>query len=383
MAGKACFFQNEFWYESKEVWLDSEKQLDVYLKTNTMLDITKSLDTFHKKNKKTIKEIVLGEENITTQIKEVYEILKLCATFIWLAHGLEAVYQRRLDNEVPKYIKKDIKEFIGDASFPKKKNKHALMEEDIRNNKDPEEIAKEYGWIKCRFNFDEPFTAEEIKQIKKELKPEEPIKKINIPEPLEQLFKEVQELVYFRTARTDVTYELLFLARPILKKVAEHYKIPFQEIKNYSLQSLVEGKPKKFNKNHSLAFYEEEFIMVNEPILKNKEIQTNGVKGTIAFKGITKGTVKIVKSVKELTKIQKGDVLVTPMTFPSYIAAMNRAVAFVTDEGGITCHAAIVAREMHKPCIIGTKNATTALNDNDFVEVDAEKGTVKIIKKAE
>jgi len=62
---------------------------------------------------------------------------------------------------------------------------------------------------------------------------------------------------------------------------------------------------------------------------------------------------------------------------------MNRAVAFVTDEGGITCHAAIVAREMHKPCIIGTKNATTALNDNDFVEVDAEKGTVKIIKKAE
>ncbi len=51
------------------------------------------------------------------------------------------------------------------------------------------------------------------------------------------------------------------------------------------------------------------------------------------------------------------------MTFPSFIAAMQKAAAFVTDEGSITCHAAIVAREMKKPCIIGTKNATKILKD--------------------
>lgn len=65
------------------------------------------------------------------------------------------------------------------------------------------------------------------------------------------------------------------------------------------------------------------------------------------------------------------------MTFPSLIMAMQRAAAFVTDEGGLTCHAAIVAREMHKPCIVGTKHATQVLKDGDRVEVDATKGVVK------
>ena len=67
------------------------------------------------------------------------------------------------------------------------------------------------------------------------------------------------------------------------------------------------------------------------------------------------------------------------MTFPHFIPAMEKAAAFVTDEGGILCHAAIVSREMKKPCIIATKNATKTLKDGEMVEVDAEKGTVKKI----
>ena len=60
---------------------------------------------------------------------------------------------------------------------------------------------------------------------------------------------------------------------------------------------------------------------------------------------------------------------------------MQRASAFVTDEGGITCHAAIVAREMRKPCIVGTRVATRVLKDGDIVEVDANSGIVRIIKQ--
>ena len=68
------------------------------------------------------------------------------------------------------------------------------------------------------------------------------------------------------------------------------------------------------------------------------------------------------------------------MTFPNYIAAMEKAAAFVTDEGGILCHAAIIAREMKKPCVIGTKIATQTLKNGDEVEVNANVGMVKIIK---
>jgi pyruvate,water dikinase len=67
------------------------------------------------------------------------------------------------------------------------------------------------------------------------------------------------------------------------------------------------------------------------------------------------------------------------MTRPDYLPAMQKASAFVTDEGGITCHAAIIAREMKKPCIIGTKIASKIIKDGDMVEVDADKGVVRIL----
>lgn len=77
--------------------------------------------------------------------------------------------------------------------------------------------------------------------------------------------------------------------------------------------------------------------------------------------------------------VREGDILVTPMTNPHMVPIMKKAAAFVTDEGGITCHAAILSREMKKPCIIGTKIATQVLKDGDRVEVDAEKGVVRKI----
>ena len=81
----------------------------------------------------------------------------------------------------------------------------------------------------------------------------------------------------------------------------------------------------------------------------------------------------------DINKVLRGDILVATMTFPNYVPAMEKAAAFVTDEGGILCHAAIIAREMRKPCIIGTKIATKVFKDGDKVEVDATKGIVRKI----
>lgn len=70
-------------------------------------------------------------------------------------------------------------------------------------------------------------------------------------------------------------------------------------------------------------------------------------------------------------------ILVAVTTHPDYVPAMRKAVAIITDEGGITSHAAIVSREFCIPCIVGTKMATKILNDGDLVEVDANNGVVK------
>jgi phosphohistidine swiveling domain-containing protein len=93
------------------------------------------------------------------------------------------------------------------------------------------------------------------------------------------------------------------------------------------------------------------------------------------------GTVKIVLSTKDFYKVHRGDILVTTMTSVDFVPIMEKAGAFVTNEWGITSHAAIVAREMDKPCIIGTKHATRMLKDGDLVEVDADNGVVKILEK--
>ncbi|MBU0648947.1 hypothetical protein KJ969_02495 [Patescibacteria group bacterium] len=106
----------------------------------------------------------------------------------------------------------------------------------------------------------------------------------------------------------------------------------------------------------------------------------NSIDGQSASSGVVEGRVKIVLTNKDIHKILKGDVLVSPMTRPDFIPAMKKAAAFITDEGGITCHAAIVSREMKKPCIIGTKIATQVLKDGDLVKVDANNGVIKILE---
>ncbi len=105
-------------------------------------------------------------------------------------------------------------------------------------------------------------------------------------------------------------------------------------------------------------------------------------KGQTAYGGRATGKVRCIFKRADLETFVEGEIIVSPMTDPSYLSVMKRAKAFITDEGGILCHAAIVARELQKPCIIGTKIATKVLKDGDEVEVDAEKGMVRILNKA-
>lgn len=103
-------------------------------------------------------------------------------------------------------------------------------------------------------------------------------------------------------------------------------------------------------------------------------------KGLIASFGKATGKAKVCFSASEASgKIKKGDILVASMTTPDYLPAMKKAAAIVTDEGGITSHAAIVSRELKIPCVVGTRVATKVLKDNTAVEVNANHGSVKVL----
>jgi len=100
------------------------------------------------------------------------------------------------------------------------------------------------------------------------------------------------------------------------------------------------------------------------------------VKGFGASPGIAGGTARLLRTAAEMEKLKAGEVLVTTMTTPDMVPAMAQAAAIVTDEGGMTCHAAIVSRELGVPCVVGTRTGTKMIADGEAVSVDGKRGAV-------
>ncbi|MBF8250277.1 MAG: phosphoenolpyruvate synthase [Candidatus Levybacteria bacterium] len=147
-------------------------------------------------------------------------------------------------------------------------------------------------------------------------------------------------------------------------------------------QILTQISKEKFAKKYQISFVENlaiigEFDLPNEKIINANR---KSVKGRVAYPGFVRGYIRKLMGKDQMGLLKKGEILVSPMTIPDFLPAMKKAAAIVTDEGGVVCHAAIVARELKKPCIVGTKFATQILKDGDLVEVDADKGEVIILE---
>jgi phosphohistidine swiveling domain-containing protein len=181
----------------------------------------------------------------------------------------------------------------------------------------------------------------------------------------------------------------------LLRITAKRYSMDMKYVRFATPSELIHGKLKKeklaaravsyaiitINNKIALVTKQKDLEYIEDILAREDENVTDAIKGSCAFRGKISGFVKIVNTIAEMKKIHRGDILVSIMTRTNLISAMRRAAAFITDEGGVTCHAAIIARELKKPCIVGTRVATKVLKDGDMVEVDANKGVVKIIKR--
>ncbi len=152
------------------------------------------------------------------------------------------------------------------------------------------------------------------------------------------------------------------------------------EISDYALKL-----EKHYNKPQDIEFaveHEKVYIVQSRPITtkgKRSEGDLSGkilLQGLGASPGIGVGNVRLIKSMEDLSKIKKGDVLVTEMTNPDMVVSMQKSVAIITDEGGMTAHAAIVSREMGIPAIVGTGDATSKLENGMKITVDGSAGKV-------
>jgi len=117
----------------------------------------------------------------------------------------------------------------------------------------------------------------------------------------------------------------------------------------------------------------------NEPLVPGGALVIgDSVRGTTASRGRIEGEIRVILGADEMGKVRAGSILVTTMTTPDFMQAIERCSGIVTDEGGILCHAAIISRELAIPCVIGTGNATNTLADKMLVDLDATgvEGTV-------
>lgn len=154
-------------------------------------------------------------------------------------------------------------------------------------------------------------------------------------------------------------------------------KIPIKEVLEKRYQGYFYADNQLFV-NKTKTDIEKKFAISFETELIPKVRQLNGLS---AYQGIVRGFVRRVMGHKQINEVKEGEILISPMTIPDFVPAMMKAAAIVTDEGGVLCHAAIVAREFAKPTVVGTQFATQVFKDGDFIEVDATKGIVTLINK--
>lgn len=207
------------------------------------------------------------------------------------------------------------------------------------------------------------------------------------------LFEEIAKRanVTFETIKFSTPNEIInFLAKGIPLDTIEQIK-RIDARKEAVLFIFRNGKLSICSGNVAIQRFKQEVVSdeLNAKRTDEKIQKKNDIKGVVVSYGkdysntnhLIKGTTKIILTTKDGYKINKGDILVARNTNPNLIDAIMKAKAIITDEGGITCHAAIVSRELGKPCIVGTKIATKALKDGDVVEIDIENGKVKRLKR--
>lgn len=189
----------------------------------------------------------------------------------------------------------------------------------------------------------------------------------------------------------------------ILKKLGKTYKyneniIP--TVEKYLIKLGVSGQHWKEvgSSNYSRAVRSLLLLNKQEYILNRKDADTINKKieaeyknflkikepanFIVAYKGKVKGIAQVIKNVYDLKKFKKGNILVTTGVRPQFNDKLMHAKAIITDEGGLLSHGAMLAREFKIPCIVGMGDATKKFKDGDFVEVDADKGIVKTLKRA-
>lgn len=303
----------------------------------------------------------------------------------------------------------------------------------IKNGEDVQDLIDKhilkYSWIKGPVNFENTcFTKEDylsrlenlintdiekkIENINKvrennDIEYNKILEKYKFTIKVRNLIKAIRDFIFLRTYTTEYSDHLFYVGRnTIFKEISNRTSIEEQDLIMLGckeISSILENKgimdkdTKKILETRKIGFamiwidgevqtvFGDKSIEIQNKIadiyktLDIKKETKKVISGSIANTGKVIGIARVLNEYKDIYKVKKGDIIVATMTTPDYVSAMEKASGFITDEGGITCHAAILSREFDVPCIVGILNATKEIKDGQKIELDAYNGKVNIL----
>lgn len=232
------------------------------------------------------------------------------------------------------------------------------------------------------------------KQLEKELK---------IDEEHRRVFEFARGLVFTKGIRKDAMFHSYSIIENLFKEIGQRNYLSVRQVRylhphefkkllvDKNFPTAILNERYKLSLNYSTGKYEEDLNLTGPEaaqfiarlnIIKEEIKNVKTLQGDCASPGRVRGQVRIINVPKDMVKMNPGDILVSIATTPDLVPAIKKAAAIVTDVGGITCHAAIISRELGIPCVVGTKIATKVLHDGDLIDVSATHGKIDIIKKA-
>ncbi|MBI5002592.1 hypothetical protein HZC31_04355 [Candidatus Woesearchaeota archaeon] len=385
-------------------YFNTPEQIQKYYNEGQVLlkKIQKTTEKWEKEKRTKTQEAFREFREQFMQINYVYSI------FSWLAiEAWQADFEQLLNGIIKRNkVEHQQDEILTAAYKPWKNTALHEIQEKISKGISPKKIAEEYQFLRSwSVVWYRPLDEAWVRNITaqshndaKALTKKQLFALLN-PTPEEKKFLELAPyIIFFKDWRDDLRRMHCYSWTFLFEEIAKAWKIKYEEVGYLTLDEIESALKKENNPSKIIAARKEKPCIITclgedlkiTVIDKNipekyekriEEIENKGknevIKGLVAFKGKITGKVKIVRSYHDVKNVEIGDILIANTTHPTYLPAMQKAAAFVTNEGGIISHAAIVSREMKKPCIVGTKIATKILKDGDLIEVDAEKGTVR------
>lgn len=282
----------------------------------------------------------------------------------------------------------------------------SLSIDEIKQNKELavkiESHRKEYAWIEIANWIGDELTFERlVHQIQHMHSHEAASTHLDSSPRLSFLAESLGKVGYNKQGGAEYAAVFEYKSFPFLHRVAQKIGVTYRELtrlthdeirtalegsSSANLKALAAGRSDmkwlvKQKPDGSILFVtnRQDIALLEWEMVPRVDKNTKEIRGQVGNKGKVQGSVRVIMNVDDFGKMQSGDILVTTMTTPDFVILMQKSAAIVTDIGGMLCHAAIVSREINKPCVIGTKFATQILKDGDRVEVDADNGVIRIV----